>query len=99
MPGDSRSSSIYVQEYKPSDKQDRERRSGDLKTTTIRRHYPPPPKLANPTPLGLSAFALSVMVISFYNCGAFGVGVPNVAVGVSLFTGGVVQVNCKYKNL
>lgn len=56
--------------------------------TVVRRHAP---KLGNPTPLGLSAFALSVMVVSFYNFKSFGVTVPNVVVGVSMFTGGVVQ--------
>lgn len=58
-------------------------------TSTVRRYYTP--KLGNPTPLGLSAFALSVMLISFYDCQAFGIVLPNVAVGVSLFTGGIVQ--------
>jgi len=56
--------------------------------TVVRRHAP---KLGNPTPLGLSAFALSVMVVSFYNIQSLGVVVPNVVVGVSMFTGGVVQ--------
>ncbi|CAJ0768541.1 16785_t:CDS:2, partial [Entrophospora sp. SA101] len=56
--------------------------------TVVRRHAP---KLGNPTPLGLSAFALSVMVVSFYNMQSLGVVVPNVVVGVSMFTGGVVQ--------
>ncbi|CAG8556380.1 10291_t:CDS:2 [Acaulospora morrowiae] len=49
------------------------------------------PKIGNPTPLGLSSFALSVFILAFYNVGAFGVQVPNVIVGVSMFTGGVVQ--------
>nr|CAG8501117.1 10256_t:CDS:2 [Entrophospora candida] len=56
--------------------------------TVVRRHAP---KLGNPTPLGLSAFALSVMVVSFYNMQTRDVVVPNVVVGVSMFTGGVVQ--------
>lgn len=49
------------------------------------------PKLGNPTPLGLSSFAMSVFILSLYNMGAFGIQIPNVVVGVSLFTGGVVQ--------
>lgn len=56
--------------------------------STVRRHVP---KLGNPTPLGLSAFALSTMLVSFYNYRTFSVTVPNVIVGVSLFTGGIVQ--------
>uniref|UniRef100_A0A1D1ZDY0 Ammonia transport outward protein 2 n=1 Tax=Anthurium amnicola TaxID=1678845 RepID=A0A1D1ZDY0_9ARAE len=100
MPGE-RSSNIYVQEFKPSEKRERNDRLGELRATTsdlkpstsYKRyyHHPPAPKLANPTPLGLSAFALSVMVISFYNCRAFGIDIPNAAVGVCLFTGGLVQ--------
>ncbi|CAG8649840.1 18908_t:CDS:2, partial [Acaulospora morrowiae] len=49
------------------------------------------PKIGNPTPLGLSSFALSVFILAFYNIGAFGIQIPNVIVGVSMFTGGVVQ--------
>lgn len=48
-------------------------------------------KLGNPTPLGLSAFAMSTFVASLYNLGFLGINTPNVLVGVSLFTGGVVQ--------
>ncbi|CAG8652919.1 7941_t:CDS:2, partial [Paraglomus occultum] len=99
MPGE-RSTNIFVQEFRPSEKRegvDRvnelKRAASDLKSQPSyrRHHHPPPPKLANPTPLGLSAFALSVMVISFYNCRAFGIDIPNAAVGVCLFTGGAVQ--------
>jgi succinate-acetate transporter protein len=59
-------------------------------STSVRRHKP---KLGNPTPLGLSAFALSVMVSALYNIKLDGIEQSNVMVGVSLFTGGVVQVS------
>ncbi|KAG9286309.1 hypothetical protein G9A89_014296 [Geosiphon pyriformis] len=62
---------------------------GHPRPTASIRHVKP--KIGNPTPLGLSAFALSVMITAFYNCQAFGISLPNVAVGVALFTGGVVQ--------
>lgn len=93
--------SVNIQDYVNPDKMDQKpiprpdggvSRSGTVMTRrSVYKRYEPPPKLGNPTPLGLSAFALSVMVISFYNCKAFGINIPNVAVGVSLFTGGVVQ--------
>jgi hypothetical protein len=96
--------SIYVQDYSmptlekqraetPAPRSHDVEHGGEVRrTTSTVRRYHVAPKLGNPTPLGMSAFALSVMVISFYNCEAFGVKMPNVAVGVSLFTGGVVQV-------
>ncbi|KAI8374125.1 GPR1/FUN34/yaaH family-domain-containing protein [Radiomyces spectabilis] len=51
------------------------------------------PTIANPGPLGLSAFALTTFVLSLHNAGA---GVPaagpsNVVVGLAFFYGGVVQ--------
>lgn len=53
----------------------------------------PPPKhnLANPSPLGLSAFALTTFVLSLINCGARGVTIPNVVVGLAFFYGGLTQ--------
>ncbi|AGO12532.1 AaceriAER192Wp [[Ashbya] aceris (nom. inval.)] len=51
----------------------------------------PAHKFANPAPLGLSAFALTTFVLSMYNCGARGIAVPNVAVAVAMFYGGLVQ--------
>ncbi|CAG8633701.1 3120_t:CDS:2, partial [Acaulospora colombiana] len=53
------------------------------KTSRPRSSAPKLPKLGNPTPL--------VFILSIYNTGAFGIQIPNVVVGVSLFTGGVVQ--------
>ncbi|CAI2170571.1 7752_t:CDS:2 [Funneliformis geosporum] len=72
---------IYVQDYVRTEKPRHQ-------SSAVRRHAP---KLGNPTPLGLSAFALSTMVVSFYNFNAFSITAPNMVVGVSLFTGGVVQ--------
>lgn len=56
-------------------------------------HPPPPPKskLANPAPLGLSAFALTTFVLSLINMQSTGVTVPNVVVGVAFGYGGLVQ--------
>jgi succinate-acetate transporter protein len=53
------------------------------------------PTIANPGPLGLSAFALTTFVLSLHNAGA---GVPadgpsTVVVGLAFFYGGIVQVN------
>ncbi|CDS11993.1 hypothetical protein LRAMOSA04189 [Lichtheimia ramosa] len=61
--------------------------------------YPPPPAvavappIANPGPLGLSAFALTTFVLSLHNANA---GMPNgtpsnVVVGLAFFYGGLVQ--------
>ncbi len=50
--------------------------------------------IANPGPLGLSAFALTTFVLSSINAGFLvpsGTG-PNIVVGLALFYGGVVQI-------
>jgi len=53
------------------------------------------PAVANPAPLGLSAFALTTFVLSCYNAGfifpAVGAG-GTVVVGLALFYGGIVQI-------
>lgn len=53
----------------------------------------PPAKhdLANPVPLGLSSFAVSCFVLSLCNCGAKGVVIPNIAVGLAYFYAGVIE--------
>ncbi|KAK6464073.1 protein FUN34 [Scheffersomyces coipomensis] len=53
----------------------------------------PAPKhnLANPGPLGLSAFALTTFVLSLINCEARGVTIPNIVVGLAYFYGGAAQ--------
>lgn len=48
-------------------------------------------KLANPAPLGLSAFALTTFVLSCVNLQTRGVNVPNIAVSVAFGYGGLVQ--------
>lgn len=48
-------------------------------------------QFANPSPLGLSAFALTTFVLSMYNARAMGVSTPNVVVGLAAFYGGAVQ--------
>ncbi|KAI1394838.1 GPR1/FUN34/yaaH family-domain-containing protein [Hypoxylon fuscum] len=47
---------------------------------------------ANPTPLGLLAFATSIFMISLINLEPRGVKAPNIIVGVVIFYGGVAQV-------
>jgi len=58
------------------------------------RAEPAAPALANPAPLGLSAFALTTFVLSSSNAGflfpAVGVG-GDVVIGLALFYGGLVQ--------
>ncbi|KAK5992520.1 Acetate permease A [Cladobotryum mycophilum] len=48
-------------------------------------------KLANPAPLGLSAFALTTFVLSAVNMHARGVSAPNIVVPLALGYGGLVQ--------
>lgn len=48
-------------------------------------------KLANPAPLGLSAFALTTFVLSCINMHARGVEAPNVVVSLAFGYGGLVQ--------
>lgn len=48
-------------------------------------------KLANPSPLGLCAFALTTFVLSCINVNARGVYVPHIAVPLALGYGGLVQ--------
>jgi len=47
------------------------------------------PAVANPAPLGLSAFALTTFVLSAANAGFF--SAPNIVVGLAFFYGGIVQ--------
>ncbi|RLV91638.1 Ammonia transport outward protein 2 [Spathaspora sp. JA1] len=55
-------------------------------------HPPNSHQIANPAPLGLMAFGVSTLVMSLYGIHAKGVLVPNVAVSLALFYGGVGQV-------
>jgi succinate-acetate transporter protein len=47
------------------------------------------PAIANPAPLGLSAFALTTFVLSAANASLF--SAPNIVVGLAFFYGGIVQ--------
>lgn len=48
-------------------------------------------KIANPAPLGLSAFALSVFVLSAINMQVRNIKEPNIVVGLAFAYGGLVQ--------
>lgn len=48
-------------------------------------------KIANPAPLGLSAFALTTFVLSLINLGTRGVSTPNIVVPLAFGYGGLVQ--------
>jgi len=48
-------------------------------------------KIANPAPLGLSAFALTTFVLSLINLGTRGLSAPNVVIGAAFAYGGLVQ--------
>ena len=51
-------------------------------------------RIANPAPLGLCAFALTMFTLSCYNAGIFGISLstpPNVITGLSLFYAGFAQ--------
>ncbi|ANB13223.1 putative ammonium permease ATO2 [Sugiyamaella lignohabitans] len=63
--------------------------AGDLNPAL---HTLPSRKLANPTPLGLSAFGLTTFVLSLINLGTRGVHTQNILIGVTLFYGGAIQV-------
>ncbi|KAG5421595.1 mug86 [Candida metapsilosis] len=52
---------------------------------------PQKPEYANPAPLGLSGFALTTFVLCLINCGARGVHIPNIVVGLGYFYGGAAQ--------
>ncbi|RIB06224.1 hypothetical protein C2G38_1985959 [Gigaspora rosea] len=54
-------------------------------------YQPPPPKIANPAPLGLSGFALTTFVLSIHNAGSSDVPTPSVTLGLALFYGGLAQ--------
>ncbi|TLS25320.1 hypothetical protein PpBr36_07554, partial [Pyricularia pennisetigena] len=65
----------------------------DALTTTIAPEQPrhETRKLANPTPLGLCAFALTTFALSCINVNAGGVRAPHMAVPLALGYGGLVQ--------
>lgn len=50
------------------------------------------PAIADPGPLGLSAFAVTTLVLSAVNAGLVPVGVKTIVLSLALFYGGIVQV-------
>lgn len=52
---------------------------------------PPQTQIADPSPLGLSAFALTTFVLSLINLGTRGLDQPNIVVGAAFAYGGLVQ--------
>ena len=48
-------------------------------------------KIANPAPLGLSAFALTTFVLGLINMNTRGLSAPNLVVGIAFGYGGLVQ--------
>ena len=48
-------------------------------------------KIANPAPLGLSAFALTTFLLSCINLGTRGLSAPNLVIGSAFGYGGLVQ--------
>ncbi|HEY6795361.1 MAG TPA: acetate uptake transporter [Kineosporiaceae bacterium] len=60
-------------------------------------HLPPaatvaPTAIADPGPLGLSAFALTTFILSAANAGLIDAGAKSVVLSLALFYGGIVQV-------
>ncbi|PPQ70092.1 hypothetical protein CVT24_003864 [Panaeolus cyanescens] len=56
-----------------------------------REHAPRPSRIANAGPAGIFSFASTTFMLSIYNVNARGIHVPNVVVGMALFTGGLLQ--------
>ena len=54
-------------------------------------YRPPTHKIANPAPLGLSAFALTTFVLSLINVQARSVTEPNIVIALAYGYGGLVQ--------
>jgi succinate-acetate transporter protein len=54
-------------------------------------YTPYPSKLGNPGPAGLFSFASTTLILSLYNVNARGIHTPNVVVGMTIFTGGILQ--------
>jgi hypothetical protein len=59
--------------------------------TLVHDPAPSPKTFANPSPLGLFAFASTSFVLSMINVQARSVNVPNVTVGMAVFVGGLAQ--------
>ncbi|GMM31612.1 hypothetical protein DAMA08_043570 [Martiniozyma asiatica (nom. inval.)] len=60
-------------------------------TLTMGWSLPPVHKFANPSPLGLSAFAVATFIASMINARAQGVSNDRVNLGIAMFYGGFIQ--------
>jgi uncharacterized protein len=58
---------------------------------SVQRAAAAAPTIANPAPLGLSAFALTTFVLSSFNAGFFPTKGAGIFIGLALFYGGLVQ--------
>ena len=58
---------------------------------SVQRAAAAAPAIANPAPLGLSAFALTTFVLSSFNAGFFPAKGAGIFIGLALFYGGLVQ--------
>ncbi|EER30165.1 hypothetical protein CTRG_06205 [Candida tropicalis MYA-3404] len=60
---------------------------------TLNPGLSPYPKhdFGNPAPIGLIATSMNILVLGFYFAGVKGIKIPNVAVGLFVFMGGLVQ--------
>lgn len=67
-----------------------ERREVAVPPTLKERMEVAAPPIANPGPLGLSAFALTAFVLSCANAGF--ISAPHIVLGLALFYGGIVQI-------
>jgi succinate-acetate transporter protein len=65
--------------------------NGAARTEGVTRVELVPPKLADPGPLGLAAFALTTFVLSMFNSGLVGAGGEPVVFGLALAYGGLAQ--------
>jgi len=51
----------------------------------------PTSRIANPVPAGIFSFAATTFLLSMYNVNTRGIHTPNVVVGMTIFTGGLLQ--------
>lgn len=60
-------------------------------TTPFHRELSSKRNIGNPSPLGLSAFALTTFILSTINMGVLGVNTPAIVISSALAYGGLVQ--------
>lgn len=61
-------------------------------TTPFHRELSSKRNIGNPSPLGLSAFALTTFILSSINMGILGVNTPAIVISSAFAYGGVVQI-------